>query len=136
MYDPTFFFFSGACQAGTGRPGTLCIGAAGRVAAVCCVRVGRGVSRGKLLLYDRFFTLQEVPRKGESDTHTRDIYVARSDISRSICIFVYQASYIGDMSMSMSNRGSSVAQLWATSVGKVRLRALPSFYCSGVSASV
>ena len=34
------------CGDGIGRPGTLCVGAAGRSAAVCCVR--GGVSRGKL----------------------------------------------------------------------------------------
>jgi len=49
---PTLVFCSGASRAGIGRPGTLCVGAAGRSAAVCCVSVcgvgGVCVSRGKL----------------------------------------------------------------------------------------
>jgi len=40
---PILVFCSGASRASIGRPGTLCFGAAGRSAAVCCVR-----SRGKL----------------------------------------------------------------------------------------
>ena len=39
-------FCSGASRAGIGWPATLCVGAAGRSAAVCCVR--GGVSRGTL----------------------------------------------------------------------------------------
>ena len=44
---PTLVFSSGASRAGIGRPGTLCVGAAGRSAAICCVW-WEGGSRGKL----------------------------------------------------------------------------------------
>ena len=44
---PTLVFCSGASLAGIGRPGTLCVGAAGRSAAAYCVRGGWG-SRGKV----------------------------------------------------------------------------------------
>jgi len=39
---PTLVFCSGASRAGIGRPGALCVGAAGSSAAVCCVREGGG----------------------------------------------------------------------------------------------
>ena len=49
IYSPTLVFCSGASRAVIGRPGTLCVGAVGRSAAICNVYGGRGdVSRGKL----------------------------------------------------------------------------------------
>jgi len=47
---PTLIFCSGASRAGIGRPGTLCVGAAGRVAVICCVRGGGGGGVESLLV--------------------------------------------------------------------------------------
>jgi len=44
---PTLVFCSGVARAGISRPGTLCVGAAGRSAAVCCCgREGGGGGGG------------------------------------------------------------------------------------------
>ena len=55
------FFCSGAFRAGTGRPGTPCIGAAGRVAAVYCV--GGGAGEPALDLYKRFVQFEACVRE-------------------------------------------------------------------------
>jgi len=76
-------FSSGASQAGIGRPGTLCVGAARCSAAVCCVRGGGGGGQeinyththSRVLCACDLLIVLHTDTDTQTHTHTHNVHV-------------------------------------------------------------
>jgi len=74
-------FSSGASQAGIGRPGTLCVGAARCSAAVCCVRGGGGQeinythTHSRVLCACDLLIVLHTDTDTQTHTHTHNVHV-------------------------------------------------------------